>query len=82
MEIQEDQWIYESPDGGKTVYRRPLGGDHTTRELSHQDQEYLRHLRIDVRLHGWHGIMEAAESDPALADLLERVECYYQLKYA
>jgi hypothetical protein len=25
--------IYESPDGGKTVYERPFGGDYTTKKL-------------------------------------------------
>ena len=33
--IEEDhrKWIYESPDGGKTVYRRTHGQDPMTREL-------------------------------------------------
>ena len=26
-------WIYESPDGGKTVTRRRMGDDYTKREL-------------------------------------------------
>ncbi len=25
--------IYESPDGGNTVYERPFGGDYTTKKL-------------------------------------------------
>ena len=28
-----DKWIYESPDGGKTVYKRRFGFSHNTREL-------------------------------------------------
>lgn len=26
-------YIYESPDGGKTVYARPMGGDPRNRQL-------------------------------------------------
>jgi hypothetical protein len=34
-EIQEEKtYIYESPDGGKTVTRRPFGGDVATREVT------------------------------------------------
>jgi len=37
LEKQKDVYIYESPDGGKTIYRRPFGGDPTsTRELVEQ----------------------------------------------
>ena len=25
VNAQKDEWIYESPDGGKTVFRRPAG---------------------------------------------------------
>lgn len=32
-EMQEDGHIFESPDKGKTVYRRPFGGDPLVREL-------------------------------------------------
>lgn len=31
--ITEKVYIYESPDGGKTVYRREIGQPHNTREL-------------------------------------------------
>ena len=33
LEQYKDIKIYESPDGGKTVYERPFGGDYTTRKL-------------------------------------------------
>lgn len=29
----KDKWIYESPDRGKTVYRRRFFADYTEREL-------------------------------------------------
>jgi len=31
-------WIYESPDGGKTIYRRRFG-DYSFRELVEEDNE-------------------------------------------
>ena len=33
IEEHKDLKIYESPDGGKTVYERPFGGDYTTKKL-------------------------------------------------
>jgi len=34
QEQEQEVWIYESPDGGKTVYRRKFGEqDMTKREL-------------------------------------------------
>jgi GDP-D-mannose 3',5'-epimerase len=33
VEKSDKTYIYESPDGGKTVYRREFGADHSTREL-------------------------------------------------
>ena len=32
-EEMKDVKIYESPDGGKTVYERPFGGDYKTKKL-------------------------------------------------
>jgi len=33
LEEHKDVKIFESPDGGKTVYERPFGGDYTTKKL-------------------------------------------------
>ena len=33
LEKYKDLKIYESPDGGNTVYERPFGGDYTTKKL-------------------------------------------------
>ena len=32
-EQMKDAKIFESPDGGKTVYERPFGGDYTTKKI-------------------------------------------------
>lgn len=31
--VEKETWIYESPDGGKTVTRRPFMGDISEREV-------------------------------------------------
>jgi len=33
LEEHKDVKIFESPDGGKTVYERPFGGDYTTKKI-------------------------------------------------
>ena len=38
-EMVEDGHIFESPDKGKTVYKRPFGGDPLIRELVKSEQE-------------------------------------------
>jgi len=38
-ELVEDGVIFESPDKGKTVYKRPIGGDPLLRELIKSEQE-------------------------------------------
>lgn len=69
--------IYESPDGGRTIYERDVGSDPASRRL----------VSTTERLDSWHqerlwrDIRQAAESDRDLAELLERVQVYYTLKH-
>ena len=39
FEMVEDGEIFESPDKGKTIYRRPFGGDPLVRELIKSEPE-------------------------------------------
>ena len=74
----EELTIYESPDGGKTVYSRKSG--ETTRTLIHEDPAYKKESEITRR---WANLKEAvfmADSDPTLNDALEKVEILYALK--
>ena len=73
MNTQSDHWIYESPDGN-TVYRRRSG--ERDRELVHEGplQKQLRRSQL------WREIFEVADTDPALADMIEQVEMYHRLK--
>jgi hypothetical protein len=38
LEEYKDVKIFESPDGGKTVYQRPFGGDISQRKLVTSDE--------------------------------------------
>lgn len=67
--------IYESPDGGETVYARPMGSGPEDRILITQGRKQIR----AERQHLWHDILDASDHDPKLQDLLDRAELYYRL---
>lgn len=73
-------YIYESPDGGDTVYRRELGSDPVNREL-HGISDRKRSLMEDLKEDKlWGQIRRAAKKDPALQELLDRAIVYHRLK--
>ena len=39
FKYDDSSWIYESPDGGKTVTRRKMGADVSTREILTNEQQ-------------------------------------------
>ena len=39
FKYDDRSWIYESPDGGKTVTRRKMGADVSTREILTNEQQ-------------------------------------------
>jgi len=69
--------IFESPDGGQTIYKRKAGTSH--REL------YLRDPALDQKLKDikneerWMAIYEARKTNVALDDLCRKVEGLYVL---
>jgi hypothetical protein len=69
----EEIIIYESPDGGKTIYARHSGS--TDRTMIKQDPEasYL------ARWHEWREILRLADENITLSDAIERVEIIYAL---
>jgi len=78
MSDRQETYIYESPDGGDTVYRRPMGS--TQREL-HSISKKKRCLISDMKKNKlWGDIHRAAQSDPVLQDMLDRIEVYHRLK--
>ena len=69
--------IYESPDGGETVYVREHGS--AQRQLHSQSP---RAINIHEQLKEdqlWGQIRRAAKTNAALQDALERVKVIYQL---
>jgi len=69
--------IFESPDGGRTVYARKPGTTH--RELHYQDpnlQQELKELESQKR---WVDIFQARRHNVELDHLCEQVEILYEL---
>jgi len=65
--------IFESPDGGKTVYsREPLSNEKT---LVYVDK-YTSALE---RWYKWKEIIEASENCPALQNVINQAEVIYDL---
>jgi len=78
--MSDHQYIYESPDGGHTVYRRHPGKlDRELVSIDPETQDKLDGLKHDKL---WGNIRRASKSDPALREMLDAVVIYYNLKYA
>lgn len=71
-------YIYESPDGGDTVYARELGK--TERIMIGQNTRAKSLIDAIQEDKLWGDIRRLAETDPAMAELLERAKVYYYLK--
>jgi hypothetical protein len=69
--------IYESPDGGRTVYARRPGSNH--RELHMRDPELDKEIAELKNQERWQEILAARTDNPALNELLEQVEILYEL---
>jgi hypothetical protein len=67
-------WIYESTDRGDTLYRRRPGSNQ--RELVREGPLREKMLRSQL----WREIFEAAETDPVLKDMIDKVEVYHRLR--
>jgi len=69
--------IFESPDGGETVYAREEG--ETTRTLySESEKKKSLHDQI-MEDQLWGNIRRAAETNPTLQEAIERVKVTYYL---
>lgn len=71
--------IYESPDGGKTIYVREAGSDLKT--LLTRAPEYVEREKAAARANRLLTILALSETDPALEKMIEQIESYYILKY-
>jgi len=71
-------YIYESPDGGDTVYAREAGTNKRTMVGQNtRAKSVIEQLREDKL---WGEIRRMATTDPGMAELLDRARVYYQLK--
>lgn len=68
--------VYESPDGGDTIYARPIGSGIDQRVLIRPGvfQKEIKHNEL------WHSIHTAAKQDTHLKEMLDQIEVYYHLK--
>ena len=74
----EQVTIYESPDGGKTVYSRKLG--EAVRQLDERasDPVWLKEQELNQR---WVKLKEAVMmDDPTINDLIDKIEMLVKLK--
>lgn len=79
MEVKKitEVTIFESPDGGRTVYARRPGQTH--RELHLRDPELDKELAELRNQERWQHILAARATNPELNELLEKVEILYEL---
>lgn len=73
----EEITIFESPDGGKTIYSRKSG--ETDRTLVWEDPEAKKEKLFQQRWVEWRDILSASKDNQGLADLIEKAEVYYRL---
>lgn len=71
--------IYESPDGGLTVYGREIGSD--VRVLIKQDPCIAHRNKVAKRSNRLLTILKLSETDNTLNNALEALEALYILKY-
>jgi len=70
-------YIFESPDGGQTVYRREFG--QTQRELhSISDEKRRWDLQVEEEML-WVKIAQASRTNPALKSVLDQARVIYEL---
>lgn len=68
-------YIYESPDGGKTVYKRKAG--EVDKQL-HSISDEIKQMRLSAE---WQQIRERAREDAGLQEMVDQITVYYRLKY-
>jgi hypothetical protein len=77
--VPKARYIFESPDGGHTIYQREIGTD--TRYLVKMDPVFSRRQQAASRLNRLTKIVNVSDTDPTIKDALEKLEALYILKY-
>lgn len=71
IKSSEEIIIYESPDGGKTVYSRKSGSSDRTLIKEDTSQHYMK------KWYEWKEILKLAETEPTLANAINKAEMLY-----
>jgi hypothetical protein len=71
IKSSEEIIIYESPDGGKTVYSRKSGSSDRTMIKEDTAQHYI------TKWYEWKEILKLAETEPSLANAINKAEMLY-----
>ena len=70
-------YIFESPDGGNTVYRREFGKiDRELHSISEEKRKWDQQLEEEML---WVKIAQASRHNPALQAALEQARVIYEL---
>ena len=69
--------VYESPDGGRTIYTRKSGS--TERVLYKIDPTLEAEILKERDRNKWMDVFDTAEHTPALQEAVERVKVLYEL---
>ena len=69
--------VFESPDGGRTVYARRPGS--LARTLHYQAPQLIKELAELEQQKRWQEIFSARDTNPELDHLCEQVEILYEL---
>ena len=65
--------IYESPDGGKTIYSRKSGSSDQHMLKEDTDKYHV------TKWYEWKEILKLAETEPSLANIINKAEMLYVL---
>jgi hypothetical protein len=74
---EEEKIVYESPDGGETIYARPFGT--TARVLVSMSPKAWERVNEKEQTDLWRDIREHAKSNPSLQKAIDRVIIIYKL---
>ena len=75
--MNQDRMVFESPDGGETVYKRKFGdSERELHSVSKKKQNLIDELR-ETKL--WGEIHRAAKTNPTLQKALDRAILIYRL---
>jgi hypothetical protein len=73
MNFQNNK-VYESPDGGQTIYERDVGSSERT--LIKENTSLISQIREDQL---WGNIRREAKTNKTLADILDQAKMVYAL---